>query len=275
MTIPVSVIVMTRNEAPNLAGCLQSVSRFDEVFVVDSRSDDTTTAIAQRFGARVVEFDWNGHYPKKKQWSLDNLPLSNDWVLILDADERLTPELSFEINLLMTSPPPCAAYFLRGQAVFLGRRLRFGRGFFKIMLLDRQRCRFPDFPDLGVARMWEVEGHYQPNVAGPIGRLRAPYLHEDRKPLFMWFDRHNRYSDWETSLWTDDRLDTLSATERGGRRILKKLFERLPLRPLLVFLFDYVVCLGILDGRPGLHFALARAFYYWQISVKRLAAVQG
>ena len=99
--IPVSVVVMTRNEAANLPVCLPSLARFAECFVVDSGSGDGTPDIALSHGAQLVPFRWNGRYPKKKQWCLDSLPFAHDWVLFVDADERPTAELVEEIACLM------------------------------------------------------------------------------------------------------------------------------------------------------------------------------
>jgi hypothetical protein len=118
--------------------------------------------------------------------------------------------------------------------------------------------------------MWEVEGHYQPEVDGPVGQLDVAMVHVDEKPPFAWFDRHNRYSDWEAALeqaGTSERCRL--AGEKGRRRLAKWLVARLPGRPLWAFLHSYVLYLGFLDGAPGLHHAAARAFYYWSISLKR------
>ncbi len=266
--IPIAVVVMTRNEAVNLPHCLAELSRFAQVFVVDSASTDGTTGIAAAWGATVVPFRWDGRYPRKKQWCLERLPFTQDWVLYVDADERLTPALVDELAALMTRGPACAAYIVEGRPVFLGRRLRFGAGNAKLALLDRQRARFPEVPDLDVTSMWEVEGLYQPLVEGPVGRLRSPLWHADDKPLSAWFDRHNRYSDWEAALRADGRMAALIDLETGRRRRFKRLLHALPLRPLAVFLHGYVLKLGFLDGAAGLHHALARAFYYWQVGVK-------
>jgi Glycosyltransferases involved in cell wall biogenesis len=266
--IPVSVVVMTRNEATNLPLCLPLLERFGERFVVDSASTDGTSAIAQAFGAIVVPFLWNGLYPKKKQWCLDTLPFRFEWVLFIDADERVSPELVDEIARLMADGPRHAGYFIVGRPVFLGTRLRFGARNCKLALFDRRRTRFAPVPDLDVAAMWEVEGHYQPAVDGPVGRLRYALDHADGKPVSAWFERHNRYSDWEAALRADGRMATLIDRESGFRRGLKRFLNRVPCRPLLVFLHGYVLRLGFLDGGPGLHHALARAFYYWQVGVK-------
>ena len=269
MPVPVSVIVMTRNEASNIVACLDSARDFSERFVVDSASRDGTAELAATAGARVVPFCWNGRYPKKKQWCLSHLPFGHDWVLFLDADECLTPELTAEIAALMTAGPRHAGYFIIGTMSFLGRRLRFGAQNHKLALLDRRRAHFEDCPDLDVAAMWEVEGHYQPRLDGPAGRLKAPLRHEDAKPVFAWLERHNRYSDWEAALRRDGRLLAMAAGETPRRRFLKGLADRAPARPLLAFLHSYLWRLGFLDGRAGFHYALARAFYYWQIGIKR------
>ena len=272
--IPVSVIVMTRNEAANIAACLDSVRDFSEVFVVDSASSDGTPELAAAAGARVVPFHWNGRYPKKKQWCLDTLPFRHDWVLYLDADERLTPEATAEIAALMAAGPAHAGYWLEARMAFLGRRLRFGARNRKLALFDRRRGRYPECPDLDVGAMWEVEGHYQPRLEGSSGRLRAVVHHEDAKPVFAWLERHNRYSDWEAALRADGRLTAMAAHEAPGRRLLKRLVDRAPARPLLAFLHCYLWRLGILDGAAGFHYAVARAFYYWQIGIKQREAAK-
>lgn len=272
--IPVSVVVVTRNEAANIDACLAALGRFAEIVVVDSESADGTAARAAALGARVVSYRWDGRYPKKRQWCLETLALASDWVFFVDADERVTPALVEEIAALFATGsdtgPAAAGYYVDGQPVFLGRRLRFGHRNRKLCLFDRRRTRFPVFPDLDIPAMGEIEGHYQPVVAGPLGRLRALLLHADDKPLAAWFERHNRYSDWEAAVLSDQRWRLRLVGEPPVRAWIKRLFLRLPLKPLAVFVRDYVLCLGVLDGGPGLHAALARAFYYWQIEVKRL-----
>ncbi|BAI71961.1 hypothetical protein AZL_013230 [Azospirillum sp. B510] len=292
--IPVSVVVMTRNEAANLSPCLTALHRFAECFVVDSASDDGTPDIARSHGARLVSFRWNGRYPKKKQWCLDVLPLAHDWVLFVDADERPTTGLVEEIAGVMAGGAADglahAAYWIDGRPVVRGRPLRFGCWNRKLALLDRRRARFADQPDLDVGSMWEVEGHYQPQVAGSTGRLRHPMDHDDAKPPSAWFERHNRYSDWEAALRADGRMERLIDGEADGggriaggptgglmggligRRTQKRLFQRLPGRPFWAFLHAYVLRLGLLDGVEGLDHALGRAFYYWQVGLKMRSA---
>jgi glycosyltransferase involved in cell wall biosynthesis len=259
---------MTKDEEENIGKCLASLVRFDEVFVVDSRSADRTREIARAAGAEVVEFAWNGGYPKKKQWSLENLPLGNDWVLYLDADEELTGALASEIERAVSSPGDARGYIIGFDYVFLGRRLRHGLRVHKLALFDRRHGRFVEYDDLDVENMWEVEGHYQPRLDGRVGSLKGRIVHRDAADLYHYFERHNRYSDWEAALRTRGGLGRNGETQSVRRSALKKVFARMPFRPLGIFLYSYVVAAGFLDGRAGFHYAVSRSFYYWQIDLK-------
>ena len=266
--VPVSVVVMTKNEERDLPAALASASLFAEVFVVDSGSVDRTTAIAHEHGAIVVSFEWNGRYPKKKQWCLDNLPFSHDWVLYLDADEEVSPELGSELQKLFSDGPDRSGYFVGLDYRFLGRVLRHGQRVYKLALLDRRHARFLDRDDLDAVNMWEVEGHYQPHVDGRVGVLTGRVLHDDHDSLFEYFARHNRYSDWEAVRLRNGRFASREEAQPPGRGTLKRVFAALPGKPILFFVYAYVLRGGFLDGRAGLHYAVAKSFYYWQVGVK-------
>src|SRR5579864_712806 len=124
-SIPVTVIIPTRNEARHLARCLEAIRRFAEVYVVDSQSTDSTVEAARAFGAKVVQFHYHGGWPKKRQWALDSLPFENDWVLLLDADEVLSADLCNEIGQVIRDPN-FSGYQVFLRINFLGRELRFG-----------------------------------------------------------------------------------------------------------------------------------------------------
>ncbi len=255
--IPVSVIVMTRNEGARLSRCLEALRPFSEVFVVDSASTDGTVALARSFGATVVPFDWNGRYPKKKQWSLETLPFRHDWVLYVDADEIVTPGLCAEIAALDLS---CAGYLIPGYMVWQGKVLRHGLANNKIALINRHCWAFPVIDDLDLPGMGEVEGHYQPQliVTGKIGQCRAGFIHDAAENRDDWLARHRRYAAWESGMnarnaWPQD--------PSGRRQALKRLYRRLPRRDLVMFVYAYLVKGGFLDGRAGLDYAQARAAY--------------
>src|SRR5271154_2139972 len=146
--LPISVIVPVRNEARNLPRCLESLAAVGEVYVIDSQSTDDTDAIAQSHGAKVIQFHYEGGWPKKRQWAMDTLPLAYDWVLLVDADEAITPVLAEEIRQAVQNPD-VDGYRIALQMYFLGRVLRHGgAGFYKLSLFRRGKgrfeCRFRD-----------------------------------------------------------------------------------------------------------------------------------
>jgi glycosyltransferase involved in cell wall biosynthesis len=260
---------MTKNEERNIEQCLHSLERFAEIFVVDSHSTDRTEELARGLGAEVVQFTWSGGYPKKKQWALDNLPFKHDWALYVDADEAVTPALADEIATVMAGPGGKAGFFVGYDYFFMGRMLEHGKRVYKLALLNRHKSRFLDYDDLDASNMWEVEGHYQPQVDGPTAVLRRRMLHRDHDSLFHYFERHNRYSDWEAVVRANGALTKTGEAQPPLRKQLKILFDLMPLKGPAIFTYYYFVRLGFLDGRAGLHFALANAFYYWQIGVKK------
>jgi glycosyltransferase involved in cell wall biosynthesis len=267
MSVPISVAILTKNEERALPTCLASLTAFEDVYVVDSDSTDGTRAVAEAAGAHVVDFRWNGAYPKKKQWSLDHVAFRFPHVLLLDADERLTPALVQEMTELAASGrlDEVDAADIQLDYVWAGRFLRHGHKVLKRALVRRTAAAFPEVPDLSVSNMWEVEGHYQPIVSGNVVRLAGRIVHDDPDGPYEYFSRHNRYSDWEAWIATDE--PAAAAVGRARRRGATRL-GRIPFKPLVFFLYSYVLKGGFLDGRAGLDYALAHAFYYWQVGLK-------
>lgn len=267
MNIPITAIILTKNEEQAIQACLTSLTGISQFIVVDSGSSDSTVELAVAAGAEVVPFRWNGRYPKKKQWALELPNIRHDWVLFVDADERATPALLQELSDFVTSERATgfAAGQMRLSYTFMGRSLQHGHGVRKIALVDRRRAGFPVVDDLGVANMWEVEGHYQPIVNGKVYSFASQLVHLDPDPLFDYFARHNRYSDWEAYLINhpDVRSQVAAARSAQGR-----IYDHLPAKPLVFFIYSYILRAGWRDGRAGLDYALALAFYYWQIGAK-------
>jgi len=266
--IPVTVLILTLNEELAIGNCLNSVKDFDQVVVIDSGSLDKTCEIALQFGATVVNFEWDGLYPKKKQWSLNLSIIRNEWVLFLDADEIVQSDLIDEIRGLFNSSRSMGhtAYEIKLNYEFMGKQLNHGHRVKKISLLKKDFCSFPELDDLSVSNMWEVEGHYQPLVSGSIGHLKGNIYHRDPDSLFDYFSRHNRYSDWEASIATSKFLSSQINSLRSaqGRK-----FQNIPLKPITFFMYSYICKFGWRDGREGLDYAIALSFYYWQINVKK------
>lgn len=282
--IPVSVIIPAKNEEANLPACLESVSRAAEVFVVDSQSSDQSIEIAESYGAQVVQFEFNGSWPKKKNWSLENLPFQNDWVLIVDCDERIPDELWDEIADRIANDE-YDGYYLNRRIYFLGQWLRHGGKYpdWNLRLFKHAIGRYENLKTENIQNTGDNEVHEHVVLNGEIGYLKEDMLHIDFRDMFQWIARHNRYSNWEAQVYlntlngkTDD--GTIGANLLGNavqrKRFLKKIWVHLPFKPLLRFILVYFIKLGFLDGKAGYVYARLISQYEYQIGVKLLELQQ-
>lgn len=259
--IEASVIILTRNEERHIARAVESARGFRHILVIDSNSEDRTADIASSLGARVVQFEWNGNYPKKKEWAL-NL-VDTDWVFYLDADEYFDSKILDEIAQVVRNSS-AAAFEVPLRYFWEGRELQHGHRVRKRIGMRRSRCYWPRPDDLGVKNMWEVEGHYQPQIIeGAIVDGVNPMGHQDEDGLYDYFARHNRYSDWEAHM-----LHRRESVSEKSRSRLGRLAINIPAKPFVFFVYSYMFRLGFLDGKPGFNYALALSFYYWQIGLK-------
>jgi glycosyltransferase involved in cell wall biosynthesis len=256
--LPVSVIVPVRNEARNLPRCLESLQGVGEVYVIDSQSTDGTEEIARAFGAKVVQFHYSDGWPKKRQWAMDSLPLTYDWVFLVDADEALTPELTAEIQRAIRNPA-FDGYYIALRMYFLGRVLRHcGASFQKLSLFRRGKGRFECRLQDQDSSMADMEVHEHVVVEGKTAKLKNPLLHHNVESLSRFIQKHDEYSNWEARVWLQgqagygDLPPSLFGNQAQRRRWLKKQFLGLPGLPVLLFLYRYLLRLGFLDGVPGL-----------------------
>ena len=227
---PFSLVIITRDAVELLQDCIASVPGADEVLVVDSGSSDATVALAERLGARVIHQDWLGYGPQKR---LAALRAKHDWVLSLDADERLTPELRASIEQAMRAPD-AVAYVLPRRNRFMGRWLRHGEGYpdWCARLFDRRRANWSDDPV-----------HEKLEADGPSRRLAGDLLHESEQGLADYLVKQNRYTD----------LQAARMYAAGKRFSAVKLLTS----PLARFAKFYFLRGGFLDGVPGLvHIAI-------------------
>lgn len=271
--IPVTVVIPTRNEARHIGRCLEAARLCSEIYVIDSQSSDTTVEIARRLGAKVVQFHYSGGWPKKRQWALDSLSFENEWVLLLDADEILTPELAEDVRRAIQDPR-VQGYSVFLRLNFLGRPLRFGdSGFWKLSLFrsgkGRFECRLRDQDN----SMGDTEVHEHVIVDGPTGTLKHWLLHENVESFSHYIAKHNEYSNWESRVLLNPERNRelpprLLGTQAQRRRWLKKASYRIPGSPLLLFLYRYVIRLGFLDGVPGLIYCVFQSIQIFHTKVK-------
>ncbi|MGB3494438.1 MAG: glycosyltransferase family 2 protein [Elainellaceae cyanobacterium] len=282
--IPISVLIPAKNEEQNLSACLESVACADEVFVVDSQSGDRSIEIAAQYSATVVQFDFNGRWPKKKNWSLETLPFRNEWVLIVDCDERITPALWAEMAIAIQTQD-CDGYYLNRRVFFLGTWIRHGGKYpdWNLRLFRHAKGRYENLHTEDVPNTGDNEVHEHVVLQGKVGYLKEDMLHIDFRDLFHWIARHNRYSNWEARVYYNlltgkGETNTIGANLFGDsvqrKRFLKKIWVRLPFKPILRFLLFYVVRFGFLDGRAGYIYGRLLSQYEYQIGVKLLELKQ-
>jgi glycosyltransferase involved in cell wall biosynthesis len=263
--VPVSVIVPIKNEAENLPRSLASVGWADEIFVVDSQSTDGSERIAEEFGARVVQFEFNGTWPKKKNWALENLPFRNEWVFILDADEVLPVEAEAEFRGAIANAGETAGYWINRRFMFMGCWLRHAYyPNWNLRLFRHSLGRYEKLTDVATAS-GDNEVHEHVVVQGVTGRLRCELDHYAFPSVEVFVEKHNRYSNWEARVAVANEggqsASGLQSARVAQRRKLKQLSQRLPFRPLLRFLYVYLWQRGFLDGREGYYFARMHGFY--------------
>jgi glycosyltransferase involved in cell wall biosynthesis len=267
MSQGLSVLILTLDEEHNLQPCLQTLGWCDDVVVLDSGSSDATAEIARQAGARVFERPFDS-FAGQRNHAMEEIPFAHDWVFHLDADERFTEALRAAC-VEAIGKDRHSAFFVPAKVIFMGRWLRFSSLYpsYQVRLVKKGEVRFRQV------------GHGQQEEAAErgVGYVHEPYLHEPlSKGIVDWFQRHNHYS-------THEAEEILLQTDGGGldvagllafsdparrRRALKALAARMPMRPLLRFLYMYGLRLGFLDGRAGFRYCRLHAIYERMIVLK-------
>ncbi|MBU7582196.1 MAG: glycosyltransferase family 2 protein [Nostoc sp. TH1S01] len=261
-----SIYILTYNEELDIAPCIESAMLSDDIIVVDSCSSDRTVEIASRYPVRVVQHAFESH-GRQRTWMLESIPPKYEWVYILEADERMTPELFVECTQA-TQKPNYIGYYVAERVMFMNRWIRYSTQYprYQMRLFRHGKVWFTDY------------GHTEREVCdGATSFLKETYPHYTcSKGLSRWIEKHNRYS-------TDEAKETLHQLENGKvdwrdlffgkteverRRALKDLSLRLPARPFLRFLYMYFILGGCLDGRAGMAWCTLQAFYEYLILLK-------
>ncbi|MBC7602807.1 MAG: glycosyltransferase family 2 protein [Ramlibacter sp.] len=265
MTCPVSVMIFTLDEAIHLPTCLAALAWCDDIIVVDSFSSDSTAEICRAHGVRFLQNKFEG-FGTQRNWALDHAAAAHPWILILDADERVSPELADELKqIAIADPTGVGAYRVRRRFHLWGRWLKHSSLYptWVVRFIRAGRVRY------------ENRGHAETqHVTGSIGDLQHDLIDENLKGIDEWFERQNRYSSRDARFEFDSGG---AATSPGSlfsgdalvrRAALKRLASRMPARGLVYFLYSYVLRGGFLDGREGLEFCRMRAMYQSQVAIK-------
>ena len=265
-TAPVSAMIFTLDEELHLPSCLAALDWCDDVIVIDSFSKDRTQAICEAAGARFFQNRFTG-FGDQRNWAMDHSSPKHEWVLILDADERVTPELVREMReRLPTTGEGIGAFRLRRRFHMWGKWLRWSSLYptWVVRLVHRERVRYVN------------RGHAETQeVRGETASLDSDLIDENLKGIDEWFERQNRYSthDARYELEQEDQPLPLGALFGGDalarRAAMKRLASKMPGRPWLYFAYSYFLRLGFLDGRKGLEFCRMKAGYQRMVATKK------
>ena len=262
--IAVSVVIPVCNEEANLAECIERLGAFDEVIVVDSGSTDATCQIAADFGARIIQFHWNGRYPKKRNWVLLHQQLRNNWVLFLDADELVTKEFCEQARQAVKDDQ-FDGFWLRYTNHFLGRPLKHGDPQRKLALFRGARGLY-EMIDEDAWSALDMEVHEHPVINGTVGEITAPIDHRDDRGIAKFIDRHKDYALWEAQRTLQlrnsgpDIWNQLTERQRSKYRSIHKWWFA-----WAYFLWTFFAKRGFMDGLAGFSYAFYKSWYFWTI----------
>jgi len=265
--IAITVVLPVKNEAKNLPRCLEKLHRFAKVYVVDSGSEDATQEIATKAGAEVVQFLWDGKFPKKRNWFLQNYTIPTEWVLFLDADEIINDEFCNAVDEAISSGTH-VGYWLTFHNWFQGKYLRHGDPFSKLAFFKPSAGCYERIDE----DMWshlDMEIHEHPILDGTLGTIHAPIDHDDRRGLQSYIEKHNEYASWEAKRYIalgpkgSDAWNQLTDRQRKKYSVIETWWF-----PVAYFFVSFVLKAGFLDGRAGFVFARMKAQYFKSIRIK-------
>ena len=265
MACQTSVVIITLNEENNLPECLKTLTWCDDIIVFDSLSTDRTREIAEQWGARVFTRPFD-NYASQRNAALAEVEYKHQWVFMLDADERFTPELVEEIGKVLADTSEKVTLFrLRRKDMFMDRWIKGSSGY---------PSWFSRLIRLGKTRYYR-EVHEDCITKGQVKTLSEHLIHYPfSKGLTDWFEKHNRYSSMEAELRMKvfkERtrlIDLLAEDTNVRRKALKRIFYGLPLRPWITFIYLFVFRMGVLEGREGFIYSYLRAVYEYMIDLK-------
>jgi glycosyltransferase involved in cell wall biosynthesis len=262
--LEVTVIVSVKNEEINLPFCLEKLTDFSEVIIVDSKSTDSTPDIVKKHGYKLIDFNWNGQFPKKRNWTLKNVPIKNDWVLFIDADEFVTERFIYEVrNKIKNSN--VSGFWLNYNNHFMGKELKFGDRMKKLALFKKNSGEYEKIEEDFWSQM-DMEVHEHPIVRGEVGEIKSAIVHKDFKGLEHYIARHNAYSSWEAKRYFF--LKERNFKNLTFRQKFKYSLINTGLLPFIYFIGCFIFKFGFLDGIHGFRLAVYKANYFFLVQTK-------
>jgi glycosyltransferase involved in cell wall biosynthesis len=263
-----TIVIPVKNEEANIAGCLMAIGNdfARKIVILDSGSTDETVQIARQFPTEIVQFSWNGQFPKKRNWYLRNCEHTTKWIMFLDADEYLTKEFKAEAAHSMKSDK-YVGFWLNYTIYFLGKKLRGGYPLKKLALFQIGSGEYERIEEDKWSNL-DMEIHEHPVLAGNIGTLNSKIDHQDFRGVSHYIKKHDEYSSWEASRFLKMHGNNQDQNSFTWKQIVKYRLMNSPFLGPVFFIGGFFLMGGFKDGSRGFTFAILKASYFTQIYCK-------
>ncbi|MEO7766396.1 MAG: glycosyltransferase family 2 protein [Ferruginibacter sp.] len=267
-TIDLTIAIPVRNEEQNLPGCLAAIGKelATRIVVLDSGSTDNTRSIAASFGAEVVNFNWDGRFPKKRNWFLRNYPLTTKWILFIDADEYITESFKKELRESCLRDDK-VGYWLNYTIYFLGKRLKGGYPLRKLALFRVGAGEYERIDEEQWSK-FDMEVHEHPILEGEVGVIRSKIDHQDFRGVSHYVIKHNEYASWEAGRFLKMAGDASISSKWTWKQKLKYWLMSSVLIGPAYFFGSFFLLGGFRDGARGWAFAILKMSYFTQVYCK-------
>jgi glycosyltransferase involved in cell wall biosynthesis len=266
-TLDLTIAIPVKNEEKNLEGCLEAIGNdfASEVVIIDSGSTDRTRSIASRFGIEVIDFKWDGKFPKKRNWYLRTHRPSTKWVMFLDADEYLTSDFKREVREALKKDH--LGYWLNYSIYFLGKSLKGGYPLKKLALFQVGAGEYERIEEDQWSTM-DMEIHEHPILSGTQGNIKSKIDHQDFRGIDNYIKKHTEYASWEAVRYSKAIQDPGIRSKWTWKQKFKYSMMTSPFIGPVYFLGSFFFLGGFRDGSRGFVFALLKMSYFTQIYCK-------
>jgi glycosyltransferase involved in cell wall biosynthesis len=267
-SLDLTIVIPIKNEANLLQGCIDAIGKdfAQRIVIIDSGSTDESLAIAKANNIEVIQFNWNGQFPKKRNWFLQNHKPQTKWVLFLDADEYITYAFKNEVRSILSSSNK-VGYWLTYSRYFLGKKLKGGYPLLKLALFQVGAGEYEKIEENNWSQ-FDMEIHEHPILIGNIGKIKSEIDHLDFRSISHYISKHNEYASWEAQRILKSLNDKkISATWTWKQKLKYKLMLTPFIGPLY-FLGSYFLLAGFRDGSRGFAFSILKAAYFTQVYCK-------
>jgi glycosyltransferase involved in cell wall biosynthesis len=266
--LDLTIAIPVRNEEKNLPGCLEAIGRdfAQKIVIIDSGSTDQTKEISKTYGAELINFSWDGKFPKKRNWYLRNHTPTTKWILFIDADEYLTENFKHELSKEIIVDNK-VGYWLNYTIYFMGKKLKGGYPLKKLALFRTGSCEYEQINEEQWSNL-DMEVHEHPMLEGDVGRIKSKIDHQDFRGVTHYINKHAEYAAWEAKRFLQTISDqSITSKWTWKQRIKYKLVCSVWIGPIY-FLGSFVFLGGFKDGTRGLAFAILKMSYFNRFIVK-------